>query len=541
MGDEAAFSAELARLLREPPRLARMRLAAQQYSASLQHTLKQQPSVSAAVDDFEAHLRTAMCRRAPAAGRPLVAGGRLTGRLALLLWLYGLQGGTFGLVGGALPVLVSGAPLAALGLLSLSLLPFALKVRPLTSPRTPSRPLAFPCLPSQPLATSVQVALAPLIDAYWSPRLGRRRSWVLPCNVACAALFALVAPRIDAWAAAQSIGWLGAAFTPIVFLLSVQDVAVDAWALELLPPDRLSYAAACQTIGMSAGNALGHPLLLAVAGGATLGRFAAGMALALLAGAAGCLLVPEPAQPAAAVAERGRASLRRQLGTLRSLLDSDATRALTVVCTWQRVGVVALDACAAVTYMRQPGARREHLAAFAAVQAPIGVLASVLAARLLARQGGGGARGGAQGGDHISTAEVMRRALVALLCCGAAAPLVLHPDALATWRGVAALLLLATVYAAGNKVWWTAQATAFNSVVALQGGVATSALHLQLLNSLSNLGKLWPRPLAFVLYDGLGFPGACAVLLGMSALSWPALRRALASPSLASPKAAHTD
>ena len=77
-------------------------------------------------------------------------------------------------MGGALPVLVSGAPLASLGLLSLSLLPFALKV-----------------------------ALAPLIDAYWSPRLGRRRSWVLPCNVACAALFALVATRIDAWAAAQ--------------------------------------------------------------------------------------------------------------------------------------------------------------------------------------------------------------------------------------------------------------------------------------------------------------------------------------------------
>ena len=147
VGDEAAFSTELARLMREPPRLARMRLAAQQYSTTLQHTLKQQPSVSAAVDDFEAHLRTAMCRRAPAAGRPIAAGGRLTGRLALLLWLYGLQGATFGLVGGALPVLVSGAPLAALGLLSLSLLPFALKVcpsPPLAPPRRPSPPLAPP-------------------------------------------------------------------------------------------------------------------------------------------------------------------------------------------------------------------------------------------------------------------------------------------------------------------------------------------------------------------------------------------------------------
>ena len=187
--------------------------------------------------------------------------------------------------------------------------------------------------------------------------------------------------------------------------------------------------------------------------------------------------------------------------------------------------------------MRQPGARREHLAAFAAVQAPIGVLASVLAARLLARQ----AEGGGEGGACISTAEVMRRALVALLCCGAVAPLVLRPGALGHASGISALLVLATAYAAGNKVWWTAQATAFNSVVAQQGGAATSALHLQLLNSLSNLGKLWPRPLAFVLYDALGFPGACAVLLGMSALSWPALSRALASPSLAPPKTMHVD
>mgnify|MGYP004232691641 CR=1 FL=1 len=91
-------------------------------------------------------------------------------------------------------------------------------------------------------------------------------------------------------------------------------------------------------------------------------------------------------------------------------------------------------------------------------------------------------------------------------------------------------------------MWWTAQATAFNGVVARRRGAAHRALHLQLLNSLSNLGKLWPRPLAFVLYDALGFPGACAVLVGTSVLSWPALSRALASPSLAPPpKTEHVD
>ena len=512
VADQASFSTELSRLLRDPRRLLRMRKAAQDFRASLHERLKAQPSISAAVDDFEAHLQAAMRRRraasatsaispapaatsatsaAPAASvtsaAPVVAasGARLAPRLALLFWLYALQGAAFGLVGGALPVLASGAPLTSLGLLSLSLLPFALKV-----------------------------ALAPIIDVWWAPRLGRRRSWVVPCTALCGALFALLVPHIDAWAAGQRIDLLSVAFTPLVLLLSAQDVAVDAWALELLPTDRLSYAAACQTIGMSAGNVLGHPLLLAVRGSSSLSWFSVAMAAALAAAAAASLLVPEEAEAVGHGA--ARLTVRGQLSSLRVLLRSETTRALAVVCAWQRVGVVALDACAAVTYMRQPGAEQEHLAAFALAQAPIGVLASVLAARLLAHGDGAG--------------QVMRRALLMLICSGIAAPLVLGSGRLHTPGGLACLLALCTLYAAGNKVWWTAQATAFNRVVACGGeeGEGSRALHLQLLNSLSNLGKLWPRPLAFVLCDAVGFGGCCAVLLALSAASWPSMRSALA-------------
>ena len=124
----------------------------------------------------------------------------------------------------------------------------------------------------------------------------------------------------------------------------------------------------------------------------------------------------------------------------------------------------------------------------------------------------------------------MRRALLMLICSGVAAPLVLGSGRLHTPGGLVCLLALSTLYAAGNKVWWTAQATAFNRVV-MGGGKESKgsrALHLQLLNSLSNLGKLWPRPLAFVLCDAVGFGGCCAVLLGVSAASWPSMRRALA-------------
>ena len=48
------------------------------------------------------------------------------------------------------------------------------------------------------------------------------------------------------------------------------------------------------------------------------------------------------------------------------------------------------------------------------------------------------------------------------------------------------------------------------------------------LNSLSNLGKFWPRPLAFVLADSVGFVAASALLALMGALAWPLVRAALA-------------
>ena len=98
-------------------------------------------------------------------------------------------------------------------------------------------------------------------------------------------------------------------------------------------------------------------------------------------------------------------------------------------------------------------------------------------------------------------------------------------------RGIAALLGLSTLFAAGNKLWWTVQGSLFNQVVEASGSRA-HAVHLQLLNSLSNLGKLWPRPLAFGLMERLGFLPAALVLSAASAATWPALRRALSSPAL---------
>ena len=87
-----------------------------------------------------------------------------------------------------------------------------------------------------------------MIDVLWLRRLGRRKSWVVPCTIGRRA-WALLALTIDAWVAAQRLEALGGALGVLVLVISAQDVAVDAWAIELLPRTKLAYASACQTLG----------------------------------------------------------------------------------------------------------------------------------------------------------------------------------------------------------------------------------------------------------------------------------------------------
>ena len=157
-------------------------------------------------------------------------------RLLLLLMLYMLQGVPFAMLQQSLPALLARSlSFGDLGILSFAMLPFALKVM-----------------------------LAPAVDILWWKRFGRRRSWVVPCTAATAVLWLVLSLTIEECMAAHATGQLSTALFAIILLLSAQDAAVDAWALELLPAQHVAYASVCQSTGLGLGNLLGHPVLLLV-------------------------------------------------------------------------------------------------------------------------------------------------------------------------------------------------------------------------------------------------------------------------------------
>ena len=160
----------------------------------------------------------------------------------LLVLLYFLQGIPMGLAGGSVPFLLKPyLSYGQIGVFSLASYPYSLKL-----------------------------LWSPIVDAVWSTRVGRRKSWILPiqlCSGFAMLYMGSMATQMmkDAAAGGGSGIWR---FTlwwfSLVFLCATQDIAVDGWALTLLSPPNLSYASTAQTVGLTAGHFLSYTVFLAL-------------------------------------------------------------------------------------------------------------------------------------------------------------------------------------------------------------------------------------------------------------------------------------
>lgn len=160
----------------------------------------------------------------------------------LLVLLYFLQGVPMGLATGSVPFLLKGANLSysALGVFSLASYPYSLKL-----------------------------LWSPIVDAIWTPRVGRRKSWIMPIQMLSGIGMLWLGARVkDMMVTAGKEDGSGIwGFTGwwffLVFMCATQDIAVDGWALTLLTPGNISYASTAQTVGLTAGQFMSYTVFLA--------------------------------------------------------------------------------------------------------------------------------------------------------------------------------------------------------------------------------------------------------------------------------------
>ncbi|KAK5163387.1 uncharacterized protein LTR77_010760 [Saxophila tyrrhenica] len=159
----------------------------------------------------------------------------------LLVLLYFLQGIPMGLAGGSVPFLLKEhLSYGQIGVYSLASYPYSLKL-----------------------------LWSPIVDAVWSTRVGRRKSWILPIQMLSGIGMLWLGARAETMMAkagenngAGVWGFTGWWFA-LVFMCATQDIAVDGWALTLLSPSNLSYASTAQTVGLTAGQFLSYTVFLA--------------------------------------------------------------------------------------------------------------------------------------------------------------------------------------------------------------------------------------------------------------------------------------
>ncbi|KZS90306.1 hypothetical protein SISNIDRAFT_551622 [Sistotremastrum niveocremeum HHB9708] len=113
--------------------------------------------------------------------------------------------------------------------------------------------LAFFSLSTYPY--SLKLLWAPFVDSMYLPKLGRRKSWIIPSQLQLGAMMFWLSLHTD-YIYGHPENHLVAItvfFTVLVLLAATQDIAVDGWTLTLLPKEHLSYASTCQMIGLTTG------------------------------------------------------------------------------------------------------------------------------------------------------------------------------------------------------------------------------------------------------------------------------------------------
>lgn len=115
---------------------------------------------------------------------------------------------------------------------------------------------------------SLKLLWAPIVDACYSQRFGRRKSWLIPTQYLIGLFMLLLSTFVDQWLGdgdiPPNIPLLTVIFFALNFLAATQDIAVDGWALTMLKRCNVGHASTCNSVGQTAGFFLGYVAFIAL-------------------------------------------------------------------------------------------------------------------------------------------------------------------------------------------------------------------------------------------------------------------------------------
>ncbi|KYO34003.1 acetyl-coenzyme A transporter 1 [Alligator mississippiensis] len=416
----------------------------------------------------------------PPLGPPRGCRGEL-GNVLLLLFLYVLQGIPLGLAG-SVPLILQSKSVSYTdqAFFSFVFWPFSLKL-----------------------------LWAPLVDAVYFKRFGRRKSWLVPTQYFLGLFMLGLSTQVDSLLGdgeghGPDVLALTATFFLFEFLAATQDIAVDGWALTMLSRENVGYASTCNSVGQTAGYFLGNVLFLALEsasfcnkylrfepqpkGIVTLSDFLFFWgAIFLITTTLVALLKKENKEVTPSKEETKGITDTYKL--LFSIVRMPAVFTFCVLILTAKVGFSAADAVTGLKLVEE-GVPKEHLALLAVPMVPLQIILPLIISRYTA------------GPKPLNT---FYKAMPFRLLLGLEfaflvwwTPKVKHEGGFPTYYYIVVLLSYAlhqvTLYSMYVAIM------AFNAKVSdpLIGGT-----YMTLLNTVSNLGGNWPATVALWLVDPL--------------------------------------
>eukprot|EP00929_Paragymnodinium_shiwhaense_P066605 TRINITY_DN33414_c0_g1_i1.p1 TRINITY_DN33414_c0_g1~~TRINITY_DN33414_c0_g1_i1.p1 ORF type:complete len:501 (-),score=96.36 TRINITY_DN33414_c0_g1_i1:15-1517(-) len=378
--------------------------------------------------------------------------------IALLLLLYTLQGIPMGL-SAVLPLVLKerGVSYSDLGTFSLNSYPFCLKL-----------------------------LWAPIVDAAYMESFGRRKTWMVPAQLLIGVVMlglSLVLSDL-LYVDVPDVRTLTVLFFMLYFLCATQDIAVDGWALTMLRKENVGYAATCNTVGQTFGYSVGFTgfMVLEQFGLMTLPRFMGfwGVVFLVVTVAVAILKSEKPVPP-----EDEPEDIPTAYRQMLSMLRLRSVRQLTVILfTWKACFAV-MDGLNPLK-LQEYGMPKEHMAYLTSLLMPVYILLPIVVAR------------------WTSSAEPLELALTAypwkvlLLPISCALVYSFPRDMVGIpWFLYLLIFLAALAVSILSQCMFVSQMAFFARV----SDPAMGGTCMTLMNTLANLGGMWPQTIAMKMVD----------------------------------------
>jgi len=348
---------------------------------------------------------------------------------------------------------------------------------------------------------SLKIIWAPIVDSLFVKRFGRRKTWLIPVQLMIGLLMFFGSSSVTEYLGGgegisdeytePDVYKLTFLFFVFYLLAATQDIAVDGWAVEMLAKRNISYASTCNAVGQTFGFFIAFTgyMGLKMYGLADLESFMYFWGIVFIVTTIAVAFLKS--EPDNSSENEEDLSINEAYSQMGGIINLSSVKSLMFILFTSKVTYVAAEGLT-LRKLVERGMKKEHVASLTVVVTLLNVILPGLFSKYTSTRP-----------LELIRSTYLLRTLVsifAVFLLWGAPDFAHHPDALPAYFFVAILAL--------TVVSSALQCAHFVAVMAFFAQVSDPSIggtYMTMLNTIANLGSLWPNQLVLFMVDRLSY------------------------------------